>query len=738
MNDPVDNPIARLFDENKPPYRWFVPKYTLKHFSDDNEWKREHDEVSLTIRRQLFAIIMFSLFCILALGAPEINLISNEANIRIPFSNTDVSYVGFLFFGPLILIAMTIYLHIFIGYLNELGDRDGKTTLPFMFNMSSPIPKLLSTFLFYWLPPLVLLVFTRKAIARPDGQLLISVTAAVSLALFFIKIRRYQWSKEPKPIELRHWIIMGLLLLVITLPILSYFNVIQYKTLFTRSFNFYGSSELSGKDLSGAVLKNVILEKAKLHNTNLSNADLENANLRFADLENADLQNADLTGADLRGAKLETANLKQAKLYKTIIDENTTLSLKWKTAWEVINQPWKFTTYNKTQSSQAKLNLEDVNFSDLNLSFLNLENADMSNSNLDNVILDDSDLTGANLKNVMNPRNIQSMHNTVITKITNAPSGFLDWAAQHGSIKEKTADRTGTIFQDSFKDGSAGPEMVVIGPGRFFMGEYESESARLKYSNEEFIQKEFAIGKYEVTVGDFKKFIDSTHYKTEAEISHSCKALVGKQWQENVAGRNWRTPGFPQTDLHPVVCVSWNDAQQYLQWLNNKLELKPGEKYRLATEKEWEYVAREGGATNHYWNIDDSACEYANLYDLSSLTTIGFNWAAYHCDDHAAWTAPVNAYKPNKFNVNNMLGNVWEWVDDCYIELTDDIPLFHNILMHKCDKHVFKGGSWHYGPGVVYAGLRAGIETDKSGDLDGFRIAKTIRPSSLGNLLRTQ
>ena len=103
--------------------------------------------------------------------------------------------------------------------------------------------------------------------------------------------------------------------------------------------------------------------------------------------------------------------------------------------------------------------------------------------------------------------------------------------------------------------------------------------------------KPFRMGKYEVTVGQFRQFVDAAGYRTDAERGGNCWTVQADgQWAEQ-AGRDWRNPGFPQTDRHPVVCVGWKDAQAYAQWLSRQ----GGGRYRLPSESEWEYAARAGG-----------------------------------------------------------------------------------------------------------------------------------------------
>ncbi len=165
----------------------------------------------------------------------------------------------------------------------------------------------------------------------------------------------------------------------------------------------------------------------------------------------------------------------------------------------------------------------------------------------------------------------------------------------------------GREFQDKLQDGTPGPEMVKIRGGRFLMGSPVDEKERNEDERQYEVQVvDFAIGKYEVTVGQFKSFVTATKYKTEAEESGGCYYWTGSKWKQD-AGKNWRNPGFSQTDDHPVVCVSWNDAMAYVEWLSKQTD----KMYRLPTEAEWEYAARAGTTTARYWGDDsDKGCTH--------------------------------------------------------------------------------------------------------------------------------
>ncbi|MCA9096669.1 MAG: SUMF1/EgtB/PvdO family nonheme iron enzyme, partial [Planctomycetaceae bacterium] len=178
----------------------------------------------------------------------------------------------------------------------------------------------------------------------------------------------------------------------------------------------------------------------------------------------------------------------------------------------------------------------------------------------------------------------------------------------------------------------------------------------------------FEIGKDEVTVGEFKRFVEATNHRTDAERNvgghEGCFAWsaidVKGAWR---AGIDWRKPGFTQRDNYPVVCVSWNDAMAYTVWLNRET----GQSYRLPTEAEWEYAARAGTTTARYWGQDpDQACSYANVADQTKGPE-GLGWTEKHeCNDGYWYPAPVGRFRANNWQLNDMLGNVWEWTCSLY------------------------------------------------------------------------
>ena len=216
-----------------------------------------------------------------------------------------------------------------------------------------------------------------------------------------------------------------------------------------------------------------------------------------------------------------------------------------------------------------------------------------------------------------------------------------------------------------------GSEFALIPAGSFQMGTNSTDLDWLKYSRPVHgvtISSPFWMAKTPVTVGQFRAFVDATGYRTEAEKGDGSFVWTGK-WEKK-ADANWRNPYFTQEDRCPVVCVSWNDAQAYIQWLNGKsLDLS----YRLPTEAEWEYACRAGTTDERYGDLDVIA------------------WYGSNSGGH---THPVGQKQPNAFGLYDMLGHVLQWCQDWYGEypsgsVTD--PQGPNNGSYR----VLRGGAWN-------------------------------------------
>lgn len=305
--------------------------------------------------------------------------------------------------------------------------------------------------------------------------------------------------------------------------------------------------------------------------------------------------------------------------------------------------------------------------------------------------------------------------------------------------KEKTKALAQTCYADSTKFA---PAMVAIQPGHFQMGSPQDEKDRQEAEGPQHavtIPKPFAISRCEITVGQFRQFVQDKHYHqgkeylTAAETSNpsetGAKGCFGWNAEtkqlEQLPERNWKNPGFAQDDNHPVVCVSWDDAQAYVNWLSRRT----GAVYRLPSEAEWEYAARAGAKTARFYQ-DDMQCEYANGLGQEAKSIADPNWVLGECTDAHVYTAPVASFGENQFGLFDMLGNVFEWVEDCWHEnyqgAPEDGSVWNEAHGGDCSRRVVRGGSWFDVPQFLRSAFRNRIITDAANNIQGFRIARAF------------
>jgi formylglycine-generating enzyme required for sulfatase activity len=235
---------------------------------------------------------------------------------------------------------------------------------------------------------------------------------------------------------------------------------------------------------------------------------------------------------------------------------------------------------------------------------------------------------------------------------------------------------------------------------------------------------DFYLGKYEVTVGQFRRFSEATGYRTDSERNtggkSGCYAWKNGSWGWQ-SGYLWDSPDFTQKENQPVACVSWNDVKAFIDWVNSK----SAERTRLPSEAEWEYAARGGTRSARYWGDDpDRACGYANVTDRTAGPG-NHSWSNKHdCTDDYWFSAPVGNYKPNPLGLYDMLGNVWEWCgdwygDEYYAQSPRNNPQGPELGLGR----VARGGSWYDGPGVVRSANRLRGSPDYRRLNLGFRLA---------------
>ncbi|MFO0954799.1 MAG: bifunctional serine/threonine-protein kinase/formylglycine-generating enzyme family protein [Isosphaeraceae bacterium] len=262
--------------------------------------------------------------------------------------------------------------------------------------------------------------------------------------------------------------------------------------------------------------------------------------------------------------------------------------------------------------------------------------------------------------------------------------------------------------------------LVRVEPGSFVMGTPKVQSAKLgelfpetkatRFDHEQpahrvRITRPFFLSAHEVTVGQFRRFVEATGYRTEAE-----KNGLGGWGLRGPAGGvaqdpkfTWKDAGYPQTDRHPVVNVSWDDAKAYCDWLTKTEGPRRGLRFRLPTEAEWEYACR-AGTTGLFGASDDpeTLARVANVVDAQGSTLFRVR-ESIRADDGHVRAAPVRSYRANGFGLHDMLGNVWEWCEDVYsaeyyTSAPFDDPHGPPAASGESPPRVFRGGAWNLTP----------------------------------------
>ena len=296
----------------------------------------------------------------------------------------------------------------------------------------------------------------------------------------------------------------------------------------------------------------------------------------------------------------------------------------------------------------------------------------------------------------------------------NGATGFLT-GAQHEQLIAEASEAVAAARAEArarsgpgkrFRDCASCPEMVVIPGGTFTQGSPPSEKGRYDAEGPQrrVSVRSFALGKTEVTFAQWDACVSSggCRYRPRDE-----------GW-----GRGSR----------PVFNVSWEDAQAYVSWLNRKVEGAP---YRLPSESEWEYAARAGTQSSRYWgNGESGQCAHANGGDQAARRKYS-DWSVASCNDGYVHTSPVGSFSANRFGLFDMLGNVLEWVEDCWNGNYSGAPRNGSPWRSgDCSKAVLRGGSWNIGPDFLRSAYRGWAwRAHRSFPLHpgyGFRVARTL------------
>ena len=363
-----------------------------------------------------------------------------------------------------------------------------------------------------------------------------------------------------------------------------------------------------------------------------------------------------------------------------------------------------------------------------------------------------------------------------------------------GVFPEAPAER-GYEPGDVIRDCDDCPEMVVVPEGSFTMGSPAGEEGRDDDEGPQHrvtIPRPFAVGKFEVTRGEFETFVRATGH----DAGNACWSWNGTKWADTT-GKSWRDPGYPEPALtsaerrriqealntgghdvgtpdgafgsrtragirawqtsigaeptgnltddqvrglltgasvpdqasYPVACVNWDDAKAYVGWLSQKT----GQAYRLLSEAEWEYAARGQTQPGNYprysfGNDEGQLCRFGNVADRTVKNRFSGSTIAA-CTDGYLGTAPVGKFVANAFGLYDVHGNVWEWVEDCWNGSHEGAPTNGTArTTGDCGRRVLRGGSWYNVPGGLRSAVRIRNDSDDRINIIGFRVARTLIP----------
>ena len=278
---------------------------------------------------------------------------------------------------------------------------------------------------------------------------------------------------------------------------------------------------------------------------------------------------------------------------------------------------------------------------------------------------------------------------------------------------------------------SLGMKFARIPAGEFLRGSPESDGEGQSDERPQHrvrVQKDFHLGVHEVTKGQFRRFIEATGYRTDPETDGS--GAYGYDLNRAAFLQKpeytWRNSGFLQTDDHPVVNVSWNDAVAFCEWLSRQEK----KSYRLPTEAEWEYACR-GGTTTRYQTGDSSALltKVANIADSAAKLKLP-NLTTVTSSDGYVTTAPVGKFEPNTFGLCDMHGNVWEWCAD-WLDANEYQQFAQRAAVdpqgpRTGDYKISRGGGWHDAPFFVRTADRLGQLPRIGSGAQGFRIVEVL------------
>jgi formylglycine-generating enzyme required for sulfatase activity len=282
--------------------------------------------------------------------------------------------------------------------------------------------------------------------------------------------------------------------------------------------------------------------------------------------------------------------------------------------------------------------------------------------------------------------------------------------------------------RDVFRECENCPEMVMVPAGEVLMGSDRDDidggiaAANEGPQHKAVIRQPIAVGRFEVTRDQYAAFLAGSGYKT----GDHCVTFENNKPQDR-ADRSFLNPGYAQDGNHPAVCVSWVNAKAYVDWLSRTT----GKSYRLLSEAEFEYAARAGGGSRYgFGNDPGELCKFANGADQSAKAAgLPANAPYMNCKDGYPFTAPVGSFAPNAFGLYDMIGNVWEWTEDCFYGDYATARLESaSRSTEVCGSRTLRGGDWFSTEQSLRPAVRAKADPDAHNDDIGFRVVRTLAP----------
>ena len=262
----------------------------------------------------------------------------------------------------------------------------------------------------------------------------------------------------------------------------------------------------------------------------------------------------------------------------------------------------------------------------------------------------------------------------------------------------------------------AGISMVSIPGGTFRMGSrLSAEEVKKKFGGDVDPYKVehpvhtvtldgFEMSAHAITVDVYRKFVDTTGYKTDVERGEGANIFNGSKWEQK-SDAHWRNPYYSQSDDYPVTCVSWNDAKAFCEWLSSET----GNNFSMPTEAEWEYACRAGTETIFYTGNNESVLARAGWY----------------IENSGKKTHPVGQKEPNAWGLYDMHGNIWEWCNDWYDEnYYSSSPSTNPSGPAAGSRRVIRGGCWFSNAGFCRSASRSGDPPVPTYSDLGFRVVR--------------